>query len=293
MSINILRAFNEEPPPLEFLWDGGPLLGSVAALISQGGVGKSFFALEAAMAIADQRADILDLKPNVNGGVLYVSLEDSSIILKRRLFEIGQILDDDTKKSVARNLRIWQLFGSEVDIMDSEGFWCFHIIEEANRLLNPKLVILDTLSRAHSFDENNNGQMARVVSKIEKIAKETEATILFLHHISKASALNPSSQQSARGASSLIDNARWCAQLTRMTEEESKQWTDRHYDRSTPIGDRRKYFLKMSVVKSNYSMIPPDMWFERVPGGVLKPADYLKRVTKDKKNETKREREQA
>ena len=50
--IDIGDAFDNEPEPLDYIFPGGPLAGTVGALISAGATGKSFWALEAASAIA-------------------------------------------------------------------------------------------------------------------------------------------------------------------------------------------------------------------------------------------------
>ena len=51
MAINIMEAFQQEPPQLDFIWPGF-LAGTVGALVAPGATGKSFWALEAAMSIA-------------------------------------------------------------------------------------------------------------------------------------------------------------------------------------------------------------------------------------------------
>lgn len=47
MAIDVLAAFEHEPPVLDFLWPGF-LAGTVGALVAPGATGKSFWALEAA-----------------------------------------------------------------------------------------------------------------------------------------------------------------------------------------------------------------------------------------------------
>lgn len=51
MALDIMAAFTNEPPELDFIWPGF-LAGTVGALVAPGATGKSFFALEAAMSIA-------------------------------------------------------------------------------------------------------------------------------------------------------------------------------------------------------------------------------------------------
>jgi len=136
--------------------------------------------------------------------------------------------------------------------------------------------VLDTLSRIHGLDENSNGDMARLVSTLEYVAARTGASVLYLHHISKGSAREGQTdhQHAARGASALIDNARWCGFVARMTEDESKRLSDRA-DRQ-PIGtDRRGFFVRFGVSKQNYGVTPLDRWYERRAGGVLLPVQLV------------------
>ena len=61
--------------------------------------------------------------------------------------------------------------------------------------------------------------MAHLVSVLEHIAATTGAAVLYLHHVNKGSARDGQTdqQQAARGASALIDNARWCGYVAKMT----------------------------------------------------------------------------
>ena len=64
MALDIMAAFTNEPPELDFIWPGF-LAGTVGALFAPGATGKSFFALEAAMSIACSVAggDLVGLAP--------------------------------------------------------------------------------------------------------------------------------------------------------------------------------------------------------------------------------------
>lgn len=140
-----------------------------------------------------------------------------------------------------------------------------------------RLIILDTLSRIHQLDENSNGDMSRLVARLEQLALCTGASVLYLHHVNKGSARDGSAdqQQAARGASALIDNARWCGYITRMSEDEAKRLSDRSFDRAAIGEDRRRYFIRFGISKQNYDITPVDRWFERQEGGVLRPVTLL------------------
>lgn len=273
MAIDLRVAFENEPPTLDFIWPGF-LVGTVGALIAPGATGKSFWALEAAMSIACSVAggDLVGLAPAHTGRVVYLAGEDPEPALIRRVHAMGQHLDQAAREAIAENLTLEPIMGQGKNVMDDR---------QLRRLISDyagaRLIVLDTLSRIHNCDENSNGDMARLIGQLEKIAVGTGAAILFLHHVSKGSARDcqTDQQQAARGASALIDNARWCGFVAKMTEDEAQRFSDRSYDRE-PIGnDRRGYFVRFGVSKQNYDSTPLDRWYSRHAGGVLLPVELL------------------
>ncbi|MBB2969835.1 helicase RepA family protein [Mesorhizobium sp. RMAD-H1] len=273
MAIDLRAAFENEPPTLDFIWPGF-LVGTVGALIAPGATGKSFWALEAAMSIACSVAggDLVGLAPAHTGRVVYLAGEDPEPALIRRVHAMGQHLDQAAREAIAENLTLEPIMGQGKNVMDDR---------QLRRLIGDyagaRLIVLDTLSRIHNCDENSNGDMARLIGQLEKIAVGTGAAILFLHHVSKGSARDcqTDQQQAARGASALIDNARWCGFVAKMTEDEAQRFSDRSYD-GEPIGnDRRGYFVRFGVSKQNYDTTPLDRWYLRHAGGVLLPVELL------------------
>lgn len=273
MIIDILAAFEQEPPVLDFIWPGF-LAGTVGALIAPVATGKSFWALEAAMSIACGVAggDVIGLEPQVTGRVLYLAGEDPEAALIRRIYAIGKHVSADARVDIARHLTREPIMGRGFVVMNTKQF---HRLVEYGE--GYRLIILDTLSRIHQLDENSNGDMSRLVAKLEQLALCTGASVLYLHHVNKGSARDGSvdQQQLARGASALIDNARWCGYITRMSEDEAKGLSDRSFDRATIGEDRRRYFIRFGVAKQNYDITPVDRWFERQEGVVLRPVALL------------------
>jgi RecA-family ATPase len=272
MALDIMAAFTNEPPALDFIWPGF-LAGTVGALVAPGATGKSFWALEAAMAVACNvpGGDLLELKPKHTGRVVYLAGEDPEDALMHRLYAIGQHLSPAARVAIAENLTIEPVVGKRLDIMNE-----LHLRRVIEHVEGARLIVLDTLSRIHGLDENSNGDMARLVATLEYVAARTGAAVLYLHHISKGSARDGQGdqQQAARGASALVDNARWCGFVARMTEDESKRLSDRA-DRQ-PIGnERRGFFLRFGVSKQNYGVTPLDRWYERRAGGVLVPVQLV------------------
>lgn len=273
MAIDLMWAFENEPPPLDFIWSGF-LSGTVGALVAPGATGKSYWALEAAMCIASSvpGGDVLQLNPSKTGRVIYLAGEDPEPVLLRRIHAIGKHLSPAARAAIAKNLVLESIMGKGLNIMDER-----HMHRILDFCHGARLIVLDTLSRVHHLDENSNGEMAQLVSRLEQIAYLTGASVLYLHHVNKNSARDGQTgqQQAARGASALIDNARWCGFVERMTEEKAELLSDRTFDRR-PIGnDRRKYFLRFGSSKINYGEELDERWYERQAEGVLIPVELV------------------
>jgi len=264
--INVTEAFASPPPPQDFVLPGF-LAGTVGGLVAPGSTGKSFWALEAAAAVVSAPADLLALDVAHHGPALYISLEEPADELRRRVHALGQHLTPEARESVAGGLHIISRQGLPSDVMDKK--FRAELTTEAEGV---RLVILDTLSRVHKLDENSNGDMAQVIATLEAIARQTGAAVLYLHHASKAAALagQGALQQAARGASALVDNARWVGNLVRMTEDEAGRMSDRMD--GAPIGERRGYYVRFELGKQNYGQVQDARWYERTAGGILRPA---------------------
>lgn len=273
MAIDLRAAFENEPPVLDFIWPGF-LAGTVGALIAPGATGKSFWALEAAMSVACGVAggDLVGLAPTRTGRVVYLAGEDPEPALVCRVHATGQHLNQQAREAIAENLTLEPIIGKRLNVMDNR-----HLARIIEFCAGARLIVLDTLSRIHDLDENSNGDMARLVAVLEHIATATGASVLYLHHVSKGSAREGQTdqQQAARGASALIDNARWCGFVAKMNDDEAKCLSDCTYDRQ-PIGnERRGYFVRFGVSKQNYDATRLDRWYARQSGGVLLPVELM------------------
>lgn len=267
--IDVANAFESSPPALDFIWPGF-LAGSVGTLVAPGGTGKSFWALSAAIAVACDvpGGDILELAPSKCGRVVYLAAEDPEPVLHNRLHTIGAHLPPAARASAASRLSLISMVGSLPNVMDRE--WLQTIVRLAK---DARLIVMDTLSRVHSLDENSNSDMAQLVARLEYLARETGAAVLYLHHVSKSAQWNKQTDQqaAARGASALVDNVRWAAHLTVMDQFDASRWAAP--GDLKPIGEvRRTRFLRFGVTKQNYGpRSGVDQWYERVQGGVLVP----------------------
>jgi RecA-family ATPase len=282
--INILKAFETPPPEQDFIWPGF-LSGTVGAMVAPGSTGKSMFALQLACAVAscEPGANTTGLHIERHGEVLYINLEDPPGEIERRLHALGSRFDLLTRESIAKNLGVAARVGIPADLMTEKFMRMMLKAGDGKRL-----IIVDTLSRAHGLDENDNGAMAQLVARLEMIVRKTGASLLYLHHTSKAAALGGQGNmaQAARGASALIDNARWCGNLMKMTSEEAETLKEIS---GLPVGeDRRGFFVRYEIGKQNYGQVQGGQWYERTAGGVLRPVNLVKASRSSAKNDARR-----
>lgn len=260
-AIDILQAFAEPPPPLDFVLPG-LLAGTVGAIVSPGGAGKSMLSLELATMVATG----LDLS-GFGGGVVrplgkvvFMAAEDPQDALQHRLHALGMHVPAKTRQQLADGLQIIPLVGKQANI--EAKAWLQFIESWAD---GTRLMFLDTLRRFHQLDENDSGQMARLIGILEGVAARTGCTILFLHHASKSAAMNGQGdmQQASRGSSVLVDNIRWQMYLAGMSKAEA--------EKAKIEDDKRGLYVRAGISKQNYGPPISDFWMERAEGGVLIP----------------------
>ena len=267
-----LSDFFEEPPAFDFVMPG-MVAGTVGALVSPGGAGKSMLALQVASTIAGA-ADLLELEVK-KGRVVYLPAEDPSLALWHRLHALSRHWEPEQRASVKADLDLYPLIGLEPNLLSEKWFAWIESLLDGSRVL-----FLDTLRRFHQLEENASGDMARVVGRMEAMAWRRGCSIVFLHHSSKAAAMQGQGdqQQASRGSSVLVDNVRWQAFMAGMTKGEAEQFD---------VEDsQRGFFVRFGVSKQNYGQPFAERWFRRHEGGVLMPA-VLKKVTVGKRAKRK------
>jgi len=113
--INILEAFAAAPPPLDYVLPN-MVAGTVGALVSPGGAGKSMLALQLAAQIAGG-PDLLEVGELPTGPVIYLPAEDPPTAIHHRLHALGAHLSAEERQAVADGLLIQPLIGSLPNIM--------------------------------------------------------------------------------------------------------------------------------------------------------------------------------
>lgn len=176
-----------DPPPVRWLVDGMICHGDIHLLIGEPGIGKSWITMALALAIADpERTKFLNRDVTEHGRVLYLDEENPEDLIYNRLHKLG------LTRSVASNIRYLNNLGLRLDKQGDE------LVEEALDF-QPTLIVLDSLTRFHTEDENHAGAMAGLFSNaIKPLARDTGAAVVLIHHANKTD--SNSSYKRSRGS---------------------------------------------------------------------------------------------
>ena len=173
----------------------------VTIFSGEGGIGKSFLALDLAFAVASG-GEFADRFPCESGPVIYIDLENDEATIGRRLKQlgIGRGVDPTT---LPLYLPRRGMPGVELQQDTPEGrAWLWAAV----RKYQPRLVVIDSLIACHSGDENNNVLMRQLMGGLDGLARTGQLGLLVVHHQRKRGTNNDAGQL-MRGASDLRNAA--------------------------------------------------------------------------------------
>lgn len=193
-------ALGDPTAPLRWLLADLFLVGGAGVLGGAPKTGKSFFALELAVAVASATPAAGHFAVPTPGPVLLCAAEDPPAVVVQRLAALA-------------TARAHPLAALPVDVIVEPGV---RLPDGLDRLaatlahLAPRLLILDPVIRLHRADENSAAEMAVILDGLRTLARATECAILLVHHTRKAPAggiaghgLRGSSDRHAFGDSNL------------------------------------------------------------------------------------------
>jgi hypothetical protein len=164
--------------PLRWLLTDLFLVGAAGILGGAPKTGKSFFALELAVAVASATPAAGRFAVAAPGPVLLCAAEDPPAVVVQRLAALA----------AARTQALPTL---PVDVIVELGV---RLPDGLPRLaatvaqVTPRLLILDPLIRLHRADENSAADMAVILDGLRTLARASECAILLVHHTRKAPA---------------------------------------------------------------------------------------------------------
>lgn len=262
--------------------------GKVALLAAPGGTGKSYALAALALALVTGRPWFgaegvavqgwLHVRPPGGGRVAVIFGEDDPSDVARRFYHQGRALSltlDDRRRASGRLLalggagRRFTLTTDEDGIppysVTPEGRGLRRFLEEAvQRTGEPfRAILLDPLARFSPPDaEVDNHAATRLVEALEGLAQSEnlgKPLVLAAHHTRKSKEGEGDwGADSIRGASGLVDGARWAARMRRL--ETNKE----------PLPRGVYGLVEVRCVKSNVGTWPDPIKLAQVEGGALR-----------------------
>lgn len=214
-----------KPEPLKFIFKGYRE-NTVGILGGTGGVGKSYIALAFLLSYADKncRLNYLNLFENNKerrGACGYLSLEDDSQLIHHRLYNLHMYFGIKQGDNLLQNLQIKLKYGTMFSLANKE----FNKVTVGEKAYNDilkfcsgkKFVIIDTLRRLSTIDENNSSEMAILFRAIESISYKTGCSVLITAHVGKSKENEGKNQ--VRGSGSITDDTRFTIILAKKGSE--------------------------------------------------------------------------
>lgn len=182
--------YKEQFPAERWVVEGLIPFGTITALTGESNSYKTFFT-QSMTASVNAGTPFLGHFPTTKGKVLVVDEENHRRHVKERYESLGISATSDI------------LFLSQEGIkIDNEEH-----IRKLRELLDkekPSLVILDSLVRLHSGEENSATEIARAFSGMRKLVDNDRAIIVIHHHRKPRNAGKKSNSQSIRGSSDIL-----------------------------------------------------------------------------------------
>ncbi|MCA3440550.1 MAG: AAA family ATPase, partial [Rhodobacter sp.] len=239
MCVSAADLLSKPVPPFEWLVPGLIPAHDVTLLYGDGGIGKSWLALQLAAAVATGKP-WLGLDVRRQGGALYVSAEDGHDDLHRRLSAVAAAHD-----MAATDLAGLRLL--DITLAPTTAFATFdrdNVMKETPVWVNLRklvgrtgtaLVVVDTLADVFAGDEISKSHAREFVHLLQRFAKEQRTAVVVLAHPSLAG------MESGRGTSG---NTAW-----------SNSVRSRLYlERDAKLKDGKlKDVRKLSVMKANHA----------------------------------------
>ena len=153
--------------------------------------GKSFLLMELAVAIASGGKWLG--KQCKRGKVLYINLEIDKNSFLTRFEEI--FAAQEVNRQEAEEIQIWNLRGKTPPLNELAPMLIRRIRDD-----NLAAIILDPIYKVITGDENNARDMSIFCNQFDRIATETGASVIYVHHHSKGSQAGKRSMDRASGS---------------------------------------------------------------------------------------------
>ena len=188
------QALDVQPPEQRWLIEDLWAAEAVGIVGGEPKCGKSFLALDVAVAVASGAPCLRRFRPARTGRVLLFAAEDALHVVRARLVGIAQAAGVafetlDIQVITAPSVRL--------DLPEDQ-----HRLRETVALLRPTLLVLDPFVRLHRIDENAAAEVAPVLAYLRELERHFHTAVLLVHHARKGAG-HARAGQALRGSSEL------------------------------------------------------------------------------------------
>ena len=188
---NIYDIIDDLPPKAPELVEGVLREGHKMLIVGGSKTGKSYLLIEFCLAVASGRTWIG--WQCAQGRVLYVNLELDRSSCLHRFKDVCEATG--TPREAFRHLDIWNLRGrtESIDKLVPK------LVRRAKKH-SYKVIVIDPIYKVLTGDENSAEQMAKFCNQFDRIATETGAAVVYVHHHSKGAQGGKKSMDRASGS---------------------------------------------------------------------------------------------
>lgn len=182
----------EHAPPwlVENLW-GHQAVGFISGIPK---TGKTWLALELAVAVASGQPCLGRYPVHQRGSVLLYAAEDTAAAVKQRVSAIA------LTRSVTQldRLAVGLISAAALRLDDPDHQ---RRLELTLAAIKPRLLLLDPLVRLHAADENSAAETSQLLAFLRRLQRDHQLAIALVHHARKSSTAQPG--QALRGSGDL------------------------------------------------------------------------------------------
>jgi hypothetical protein len=248
-------------PPRPWVLGGWLLRGTIAAAVAPGGVGKTTFLAAAALGMVTARPLLGKATWDGPKRIWIWNLEDDLEELQRAV-QAAALHHAITEEDLGEGLFVDSAMegaGLCTAVQDQSGLKLLAPVYDA---ITAELIgrgidvlIIDPFVSSHEVEENDNGAIDKVAKAWARVAKAASASIVLVHHTSKAGAAEVTAF-SGRGAVSLINACRSTLVFNRMPTDVAQRLGIKE-------DERRRYFAVMDD-KHNRAPAEKADWYRLV-----------------------------
>lgn len=203
----ILDVVEKEPEFYLKNWLPIPL-GTITIISAQGGTGKTWIVVQMALKF------VLE---NPNKKVFLWLSEDLESIVKNRMNSVCSDILDTKLDDRFKNIITTDTSPQPLLERDKGVYKMSYRFEQLKvELKDYDLIVLDPLLAFYGADENDNSQARLFMQPFMNWCKETNKSVVFLHHSNKGD------NSSTRGAGAFVDASRVCYEVSKVYQKDKK-----------------------------------------------------------------------